>query len=149
MVSLLTQSLRGNTLKTWILDFKDKKLSLARAGHNLPLHFDATTGRITRLNPNGLGIGMVKNGVFSRLMEEMTIPLGAGDVLLFYTDGVTEAMNRSDQEFGCGRLEEVLRQTAHLGAEDIKEQVLSNLTAFTRGVPFADDVTLVVTKVRG
>ena len=61
-----------------VLNFKSKQLSFARAGHNLPLYFHAATGETTWLNPNGLGIGMAHNGVFSRLIEEKTVPLEGG-----------------------------------------------------------------------
>ena len=85
----------------------------------------------------------------SRLMEEKTVPLEGGDVILFYTDGITEAMNRSDEVFGYRRLEEIVTRSSHLGADAIKEGVLSGLSDFTRGAPLADDVTLVVAKVKG
>lgn len=152
MNDVFSERIRRNyfiTALIGVLDCKDKKLCIARAGHNLPLYFHAATGETTWLNPNGLGIGMAKNGVFSRFMEEETIPLETGDVILFYTDGITEAMNRSDEVFGYRRLEEILTESAHLGAEDIKDGVLSGLRQFTHGLPFGDDVTLVVAKVKG
>jgi sigma-B regulation protein RsbU (phosphoserine phosphatase) len=151
MNDVFSERIRRNyfiTALVGLMDFKENKLALARAGHNLPLYFHAATGRTTWLNPKGLGIGMAENGVFSGLMEEMTIPLTEGDVILFYTDGVSEAMNRRDEVFGYRRLEEILTRSAHLGAEEIKEGVLRDLRQFTRGVPFSDDVTLVVTKVK-
>ncbi len=152
MNDVFSERIRRNyfiTALIGVLDFKDKKLSIARAGHNLPLYFHAATGEATWLNPNGLGIGMAKNGVFSRLMEEKRIPLETGDVIFFYTDGITEAMNRSDEVFGYRRLEEIVKRSAHLDADAIKEGVLSGLKEFTRGAPLADDVTLVVAKVKG
>ena len=152
MNDVFSERMRKNyfiTALVGVMDFKNKQLSIARAGHNLPLYFHAATGETTWLNPNGLGIGMAQNGVFSRVMEEMTVPLEGGDVILFYTDGITEAMNRSDEIFGYRRLEEIVTRSAHLGADAIKEGVLSGLTEFTRGAPLADNVTLVVAKVKG
>ena len=131
------------------LDFRDNQLTLARAGHNLPLYFHAATGRTTWLNPNGLGIGMTKNGDFDRLLEEMTVPFAEGDVIVFYTDGITEAMDREARMFGYTRLEKILLESAHLDAEEIKESVLSDLRRFIGGIPLSDDATLVVAKVNG
>ncbi|HSF16417.1 MAG TPA: PP2C family protein-serine/threonine phosphatase [Vicinamibacteria bacterium] len=132
-----------------VVDFRERKLVLARAGHNHPLHYSAETGETRWLAPEGVGIGMRKKPAFDGLMEESQLALGPGDVLLFYTDGVSETMNRSLQPYGYDRLEVVLRETAHRPASEIKEALLRSLNAFREDRPFDDDVTLVVTKVTG
>jgi serine phosphatase RsbU (regulator of sigma subunit) len=129
------------------IDFNEGKLVLARAGHNHPLHFSAREKRATWLKPNGVGIGMKTNPGFEGLLEEIRVPLEPGDVLLFYTDGVTEAMNPSSEPFGYGRLEDVLAASSHLPAESIKKELLKRLDTFRRGQDFGDDVTLVVAKM--
>jgi sigma-B regulation protein RsbU (phosphoserine phosphatase) len=130
-----------------VIDFNEQKLTLARAGHNHPIHFSARTGTTAWLKPNGVGIGMKTNPAFEDLLEEIRVPLDAGDVLVFYTDGVTEAMNRASEPFGYGRLEGTLVATSHLSADGIKKELLKQLDVFRHGQDFGDDVTLVVAKI--
>jgi sigma-B regulation protein RsbU (phosphoserine phosphatase) len=130
-----------------VVDFNERKLVLARAGHNHPLHFSTRTQTASWLKPNGVGIGMKTNPAFAGLLEEIRVPLEAGDVLVFYTDGVTEAMNPASEPFGYGRLEGTLAASAHLPADGIKKELLKRLDSFRHGQDFADDVTLVVAKI--
>jgi sigma-B regulation protein RsbU (phosphoserine phosphatase) len=150
MNEVICEKIRTNyfiTAVVGIMDFENKNLRLARAGHNLPLHFNAATETTSWLNPQGIGIGMKKNPAFARILEETTLPLGVGDILLFYTDGIPEAMNPEDQEFGYQRIEKVVSRNAHRGVDEIKEQLLGQVNEFTRGAPMADDATLVIAKV--
>ncbi len=130
-----------------VLDVERRRLVLARAGHNHPLHFAAATGELRWLKPDGVGIGMRKGPGFGGLLEESEVELGPGDVLVFYTDGVSEAMNAASEPFGYEKMENVLRESAHLGAGQIKENILSRIDEFRKDTPFADDATLVVTKI--
>jgi sigma-B regulation protein RsbU (phosphoserine phosphatase) len=130
-----------------VIDFDERKLVLARAGHNHPLHFSTRTGKASWLKPNGVGIGMKTNPAFEGLLEEIRVPLDPGDVLVFYTDGVTEAMNRASEPFGYGRLEGMLGASSHLPADGIKKELLKRLETFRQGEDFGDDVTLVVAKI--
>jgi sigma-B regulation protein RsbU (phosphoserine phosphatase) len=84
---------------------------------------------------------------FEGLLEEIRVPLEAGDVLVFYTDGITEAMNARSEPFGYGRLEATLAASSHLSADGIKKELLTRLDSFRQGQDFADDVTLVVAKI--
>jgi sigma-B regulation protein RsbU (phosphoserine phosphatase) len=130
-----------------VVDFQNKKLRLARAGHNHPLHFSSRTGKISWLKPNGVGIGMRTSPGFGDLLEEISVPLDPGDVLVFYTDGVTEAMNRASEPFGYGRLEGTLAASSDLPADGIRKELLNRLESFREGEDFGDDVTLVVAKI--
>ena len=137
------------TAMVGMVDFEENKLTLARAGHNLPLHFSGAMGTANWLNPAGLGIGMKKRPVFGDILEQTTVSLCADDLLLFYTDGITEAMNRQDQEFGTDRLERILVENAHRDVDEIKERLLWHVAKFTAGAPMADDATLVIARILG
>ena len=89
---------------------------------------------------------MGKGASFDGFLEETELALTTGDVLLFYTDGVSEAMNAANEMFGYEKLEQVLKENAHLPASQIKKQLLASVDQFRQGTPFADDATLVVTK---
>ncbi|GMR23483.1 MAG: hypothetical protein BMS9Abin37_1916 [Acidobacteriota bacterium] len=129
-----------------VIDLQHRRLVLARAGHNHPLHYSAETKTTRWLNPSGVGIGMGKSSSFDGFLEETEIALATGDVLLFYTDGVSEAMNEANELFGYENMERVLKENAHLPASQIKEQLLASVDQFRHGTPFADDATLVITK---
>lgn len=129
-----------------VVDLQHKRLVLARAGHNHPLHYAAETKTTRWLKPGGVGIGMGRGASFDGFLEETEIPLATGDVLLFYTDGVSEAMNAANEVFGYEKMERALKENAHLPASQIKEKLLASVDEFRQGTPFADDATLVVTK---
>jgi sigma-B regulation protein RsbU (phosphoserine phosphatase) len=130
-----------------VLDFHDRKLHLARAGHNHPLHYSVQSGKTEWLKPGGVGIGMRKKPAFDVLLEEVRVPLAPGDVLVFYTDGLTEAMNPRMESFGYERLERVLAENASLSADQIQARLLESLNQFRNHEEYADDVTLVVAKI--
>jgi sigma-B regulation protein RsbU (phosphoserine phosphatase) len=74
--------------------------------------------------------------------------LNSGDILVFYTDGLTEAMNTQLQLYGLPRLSEILLQNKHLSAEEIKGSIFRDLQSFLQSNAPQDDITLVLLKVR-
>ena len=80
--------------------------------------------------------------------KEATVELCPGDVLLVFTDGVPEAHNPADEEFGEERLQDVLRQTAHLGATEISTRISAEMKGWIRDAEQYDDLTFIVMKVR-
>src|SRR5205814_3266188 len=84
------------------------------------------------LAPNGLVVGLkLDNGeMFERLLEEQTIPLQPGDLYVFFTDGISEAMNGEDDCFGELRLGRLVEDHAGLSSEELRERVLREVTAF-------------------
>jgi serine phosphatase RsbU (regulator of sigma subunit) len=150
MNDVISQRIERNYFITALvarLDFEGQRLVLARAGHNHPLHYSLATDSTRWLKPGGVGIGMKKPPIFDGLLEEAEVPLHPGDIVLFYTDGVTETMNARDEAFGYERLETLLKASSHLPAEEIKRSLLRALNDFRLERPFDDDVTFVVTKV--
>ena len=119
---------------------------LARAGH-LPLyHFRAAEGRVVAITPRGLGLGLNNAGVFSSEIEEKVVRYGPGDVLLFVTDGVTEAHDRGGELFGEDRLMDLLSGWAGESAAAIRDAVIGELASFSEGAVQHDDETIVVIK---
>jgi serine phosphatase RsbU (regulator of sigma subunit) len=115
------------------------------AGHNPPLLHRPTGnggGSSQWLMPTSAAIGLSEK--FRAGME--TVTLLPGDLLLLYTDGVTEAVNPHGEEFGAARLEETVRQNAHLAAKDVVRAVRQAVQDFAAGKPLFDDTTLVACK---
>ncbi len=120
-----------------------RRLSFANAGHNHPLIWRAQTAVCERLDAEGLILGVRRDIIF----EERQTLLAPGDLLLLYTDGITEAEDSNGQFFGEERLCTLLREHCQLPAEEIIEQMLLQARLFTGLQNFHDDVSLVVMKV--
>jgi len=85
--------------------------------------------------------------MFSRLLQEETIALRPGDLYLFFTDGISEAMNAHDECFGEPRLGELIQAHAHLPSAELRERVLREIAAFVGDAPQHDDMTMILLKV--
>jgi serine phosphatase RsbU (regulator of sigma subunit) len=135
------------TMTYAVVDTAVRCMRYARAGHNPMIHFEARTGRTRILAPAGLGLGLDRGERFERILEEETVPLVAGDCFLFFTDGLSEAMNPGAELFGEGRLRRILERSEELGSEELKERILEEVRAFVGDAAPHDDMTLVVLKV--
>jgi phosphoserine phosphatase RsbU/P len=124
-----------------ILDTAGGGLSFANAGHNPPIVIRAS-GTAEMLEGGGPPLGILAMAPFS----EQAIQLGAGDLLVLYSDGVTECINGQEEEFGEERFIDVLRQHREKPALAIVDAVTNALREFAAGAPPADDITLVVAK---
>jgi sigma-B regulation protein RsbU (phosphoserine phosphatase) len=126
-----------------ILDETNGKAVIARAGHDPALLYRHETGKVELLRSPGLALGVDEGDVFERVTKDQEIELYQGDCLLFYTDGVREAVNADDEEFGMDRMCECFRNTAPLGAEAVLTRMQEELRHFTGEGPQMDDITLV------
>jgi serine phosphatase RsbU (regulator of sigma subunit) len=136
------------TMTYAVVDTQRGTMRYARAGHNPIIHFDAAAGRTRLLTPPGLGLALDKQGdQFQEVLEEAEVPLGKGDLFLFFTDGVSEAMNTGAELFGEDRLRGLLEQSESWGTEEIKEHILAGIRAFVGEAAQHDDMTLVLLKV--
>src|SRR5204862_7499010 len=101
------------------------------------------------LVPDGMVVGLKldKGEMFDSLLVEQTIPLGAGDLFLFYTDGISEAMNATDDCFGDARLGSLMEEHSDLPSEELRERVLRDVAAFVGEAPQHDDMTMILLKI--
>jgi sigma-B regulation protein RsbU (phosphoserine phosphatase) len=126
-----------------LFDFPAGKLRLAGSGLPYPVHFKASEGRAVQVSLPGIPLGMFDDTTY----EEQVLALAPGDVFVFHTDGLTEATHAGD-DYGVPRLLQQVEALAALGSEEIAERIVEDLDAFLEGGLPADDVTLVVVKVR-
>jgi len=127
-------------------------LTCARAGHCPLLHVPGphALSRVPQtFVPDGmvLGLQLDVGDTFDRVLEEITLPLGIGDLFLLYTDGISEAMNEAGDCYGDTRLAELAGQHSDLGSDELLERILVDLQAFTLGATQHDDMTMVLLKV--
>ncbi len=123
-------------------DTENRTLAYANAGHNPPLLFRAQQGVFTELDAEGLLMGVKTDVRF----EEKITRLEAGDILILYTDGVTEAENADDELFGSKRLREVIAEHCDRHPEQILVAIFEKLAAFTDTRSLLDDVAMIIFK---
>jgi sigma-B regulation protein RsbU (phosphoserine phosphatase) len=137
------------TMTYAVVDSEARTMRYARAGHNPILQMEASTGRTRVLTPPGLGLGLDRGERFEAVLQEAEVPLVSGDVFLFFTDGLSEAMNGEAELFGERRLRDILEQAAE-GAIDeatLKDRILEEIRVFVGDQAQHDDMTLVLLKV--
>jgi sigma-B regulation protein RsbU (phosphoserine phosphatase) len=135
------------TMTYAVVDVAARTLRFARAGHNPLIHREAHGGRTRVLAPAGMGLGMDAGERFEQVLEEVELPLSSGDVFVFFTDGLSEAMNERAELFGERRLRDLVERSQAPGSEEIKEAILAEIRAFVGEAAPHDDMTLVVLKV--
>ena len=124
------------------IDARARTLRYVNCGHNPALRYRAKTDTLTRMNSTCLPIGISPE----EICELTSADLIAGDVLVFYTDGVTEAENQFGEEFGMERLSAVVRRGSSLSAEGLMGDIFSSAAEFCSEAGFNDDVTILVVK---
>lgn len=125
-----------------ILDTDSGLLTFANAGHNPPFHWSSQTRAITKLTTKGIVLGLFEDITIA----QASVTLDPGDVVVFYTDGLTEASNAHLEEFGEARLQAVIRQHATESADQLQTAILAAVEVFVGDAPQFDDLTLLVVK---
>jgi sigma-B regulation protein RsbU (phosphoserine phosphatase) len=132
-----------------MLDARRWTLRYARAGHEPLLLFNpARTPSVQQLTCEGMTAGITSGTRFESLMTEGTLQLQADDLLLLFTDGITEVHNSQGELFGMARLQNLLRGSAGSSPREIIESILLALETFS-GNPPDDDQTLVAARITG
>ncbi|RXE56062.1 serine/threonine protein phosphatase [Methanoculleus taiwanensis] len=131
------------TLFYAVLDARERSFTYVNAGHNPPLLFRPGAGEALHLSGRGIALGILDEIE----LEVVRIELEPGDLLLLYTDGVTEAANEKDEEYGIERLEAFVSALPALPAEGIIDAIVKDVAGFAGTAPQFDDITLMVLKV--
>jgi sigma-B regulation protein RsbU (phosphoserine phosphatase) len=144
--NMIAQEGRANmfvTLFYGVLDPKSKTLTYVNAGHNPPFVTDREGGDIVILAAKGIALGIMSDMEF----EEKEVTLREGDILLLYTDGVTEAVNRKGEMFGQHRLAKLVEDNQKRSAQEIIQIIEQTVLEYAEGLPQFDDLTLMAVKV--
>ena len=147
---LFIHNIRFETFVTFFIgafDSSTKTLTFSNAGHQPPLLLRKNNSKeesVAMLWPTGAAIGLVEDAEFA----EKTIELQKEDLLVLYTDGITEAVNLQNQEFGRKRLETLIRQVKRLPVKELIQKIRLSLEEFSEGKPLADDTTIVICKIK-
>jgi sigma-B regulation protein RsbU (phosphoserine phosphatase) len=132
------------TLFYAVLDSRAKTLTYVNAGHNPPIHIGAGSGAVKLLSAHGIALGVVDDIA----LESVKVPLGPGDLVVLYTDGVTEATNEKEEEYGIDRFTACVVAHSSGTSREIREAVVRDVIAFAGNQPQHDDITIMVLRVR-
>lgn len=127
------------------LDKNTQQLNYVNAGHNPPLMISEKESRIVMLTAKGIALGVMPD----ISLEEQEIHLHEGETIVFYTDGITEAVNSQKELFGEKRLARLIQDNRNLTAKELIKRVEQEIVTFSEGQPQFDDITLMVVKVLG
>jgi sigma-B regulation protein RsbU (phosphoserine phosphatase) len=124
------------------IDSLSRSLRFVNCGHNPALLFRANTRDVVPMNSSCFPLGMFE----SVSCEINRASLAAGDILVFYTDGITEAENSQREQFGLERLSAVIRSDSSVSAEELMDNIFQSAEDFCQGLGFNDDATVLVVK---
>jgi phosphoserine phosphatase RsbU/P len=134
------------TMVIALFDLEKMTVKISRAGHN-PVLF-SNNGNIDVLKNYGLGLGLEKGTYFEPNLEETLIKINPGNMLLFYSDGLNEAMNSTRKEFGLDNVIKILSENKSKSSKEIQNHLLNSVSAFRGEAEQNDDITFVVVKVK-
>lgn len=129
------------TASMMTVDFSTHSMRMVRAGHE-PAILIRGDGSVSQLHPRGTALGLADCQHYEQNAEELVYALHQGDLIVLFTDGITEAQNPAGQEFGMERLIDCIRRYRHDPLASLGDQVLRHLGDFTRDREQLDDITL-------
>jgi sigma-B regulation protein RsbU (phosphoserine phosphatase) len=141
------------TMTYGVIDLPASRMTYCRAGHTPLIFLPGPNGAAPAaqvLTPNGMVLGLRipgASGKFEELLEEDSIELSTGDVIVLYTDGITEAMNEEQDLFGEARLSRIVEEHGHLDSGELRERILREIESFVGGADQHDDMTMILLKV--
>ncbi len=135
------------TIAFAVIDADASKVVLARAGHELPILYKAAENRCTEIKSRGMAVGMVEPEIFNEVIEDVEFEMQSGDILVFYTDGLTEAVNADGEEYSAARVMQKITELKPADVAQLNNAVIGDVSGRWRaGTPYDDDLTLLSVK---
>jgi len=131
------------TLFYGIINNAEKTLTYVNAGHNPPLVYRCQTDTLEELEATGIAVGALEDAVYT----QRSITLATGDLVILYTDGITEAVNDREEMYDLPRLMALIKEKRLSSPQEIVDAIISSVFAFSRNQPQFDDITLMVVRV--
>jgi len=132
-----------------IIDQAKQEITFARAGHELPFFYHRAsdgTCNVETIQSQGMALGMVPPEIFDLMIKDKTVPFSKDDALILYTDGVTESVNSSGEEYSGARLMNALKTHGNGSAQSILNQLMNSVQRFSGDEGQPDDLTLITIK---
>jgi phosphoserine phosphatase RsbU/P len=132
----------------FVVDTKNKKVRYSRAGHCPVLYYHASSNTAEYLKDKGIALGMVRNKSYGNFIQANEFNYHSGDIMVLYTDGITEAKDKKGEEFGYNRLTDVLMAVKDATPRQIQEQLINRLYEFSGSSNINDDYTTMIVKFK-
>jgi serine phosphatase RsbU (regulator of sigma subunit) len=136
------------TISYFVIDRIEKKVEFARAGHCPTLYYNKEKNEASYFTNKGLGLGIVRDDSFAKYVQPREFYYNSGDILMLYTDGITEASNFKAEEFGYDRLSDIINDNADLDVLKLQEKVIADLYGFCGQSELDDDYTTLIVKFK-
>ncbi|MFZ5516164.1 MAG: SpoIIE family protein phosphatase [Candidatus Zhuqueibacterota bacterium] len=131
-----------------VFDTQQNLVWVSRAGHNEVIRRNIQNADVEKIVPAGIGLGLEKGELFDRTITEERIAIQSGDIFLFYTDGISDAMNAEKDQFGESRLNEIIATTTQRQSSLLRGQIIQSIQNFVQESPQHDDMTMVTVMVK-
>ncbi len=136
------------SLACGVLDPKTAEISIVNAGHMPPKHWTLMDGKaiVCDIDVAGGAIGLVKGALFERTLRDVTITIQPDEQLVFYTDGVNEAMDAKNEEYGDKKLHIAVKKNGGSTAEEMAQGILDSVLYHRGDAPASDDITILAVR---
>ena len=134
------------TTSFFVIDSKSKVVEFARAGHCPTLFYDTESERASYFQNKGLGLGILRNDEFGNYIQTNSFHYKKGDIVVLYTDGITEAKNAKGEEFGYERLQKFIERVNKKSVQEIQSDLIQELYEFSGTRSIDDDYTTLIIK---
>jgi len=135
------------TMLYMVLNTKTHELVVARAGHDRPLLIQGGDSGLTPVDSAGAALGLVDKESFDSLINEVRLTLQSGSVIVAYTDGITEAMNAEQQEWGIENFCKIIKEASSEGAHSVLNRVRQQLLRYVGDTEQSDDITMIALRI--
>lgn len=129
-----------------LFDLEKMTVKICRAGHNPVIY--SVNGKLHLLKNKGMGLGLESAKYFDANLEETEIDISNDNVFVFYSDGLTEAMNKNREEFGTDKIIEIIDINRQQSCSLIQKEIINSVDTFRGSAEQNDDITLVITKIK-
>lgn len=131
-----------------IFDMENRTVTCCRAGHNpMMVISPETPGEVREVKPPGMGVGMNAGPIFNKVIKSETLPINPGETFVIYTDGISEAMNKKNEEYGFDRFKNVLGRFPDHEPKYLMHLIRGDVETFCQGRPPEDDMTILLARV--
>jgi serine phosphatase RsbU (regulator of sigma subunit) len=129
-----------------LFDLEKMTVKICRAGHNPAIY--STNGKLNLLKSKGMGLGLESEVLFDEHLEETELKIFPNNMFVFYSDGLTEAMNKNREEFGTEKFIEIIDLNKQHSCSLIQDEIMNSVSEFRAGAEQNDDITLVIAKIK-
>ncbi len=136
------------TLSVYSINFETKTVEFSRAGHCPTLLYSRKNKAAKFFETKGMGLGILRNSEFQNYVELISFQYDPGDIIVLYTDGITEAANAKNEEYGYSRLKESLEKHANEPPELIQRGLIDDLYSFSDEKTLSDDYSILIVKFK-